>query len=221
MAAGVELVGDRLLAAQRVLPDRMLEPPAVEDRLADQVEQRVDLLGRHANRTAARWLGRRDRHGLRPAVARRDFAKARRDLVHQGPDGLPGSFDMAANRVGRAEEQIGGARRELPVAPRAFEHILHRVREVLDLLLADHPGGALDRVELAEERVHRAFGRAPGLHGEQCLDDAVEPPRASSRKISTNSVCGALISSRSSASNTLSRSTMPTRAPSSRTASVT
>jgi len=49
------------------------------------------------------------------------------------------------------------------------------VGEVLDLLVADHPGGALDRVDLAEEQVYGAGRRPAGLDREQHLDRAVEP----------------------------------------------
>ena len=54
--AGVELVGERPVAGVRA--ELVLEAPAVEDGLAHEVEQRVDLLGRHADRAA---LARRRR----------------------------------------------------------------------------------------------------------------------------------------------------------------
>ena len=60
-ATQIELVGHRLVAAAAIVADHVLEPAPVQHGLGDEVEQTIDLLRRHADRTSigGRRCGRR------------------------------------------------------------------------------------------------------------------------------------------------------------------
>src|SRR5204863_6690261 len=108
--ARVELVRN-LLAVPDSFPKCMLEPPAVDDGLADEVEEPVQLLGRDADRPPLR-RGRRPcglfEHGW--LGTRRRLDAGLRELVEQRPGLLSASVDVPPECVSRSEERIGKSR---------------------------------------------------------------------------------------------------------------
>ena len=130
--AAVELVGDDAVAAVAVRAELVLEPAAVQDGLADEIEQRVDLLGGHADRAA---LGR----GRRRCGRRRPAGAARRPIRCRAPGGgelrdqrgvrLALARDVAAQRVGGAQQGIDVLGGQRAVLAGVGEQVLHDVRE--------------------------------------------------------------------------------------------
>ena len=159
----------------------MLEAPAVQDGLAHEIQQGVDLLGRDADR--ASFLGcLRFRSGGRLRIGRKlrlgasidGLGNAGGELMDERFDRLATALQVLAQSVGSTQQGLGQLRTERSALARRGENILHRMRELTDLVHANHSGGALDRVRVAKERVDGVAAGPPALEREQRLDDPIQ-----------------------------------------------
>ena len=120
----------------------------MDDRLADEVEKAIDLLGRHPDpwRRGRRLLGRR--------CAECAQAHSVDELEQAGHEG-------------RGQRSSG--------LPHWTDSVLERVRVVGDAGQPDHAGGALDRVRFPHERVHGARVGVALLGAHEQAGDRLEP----------------------------------------------
>ena len=144
--AEIELVGDVLARRCAVAAEHVLETPLVQDGLADEVEESVDLLRRNAN-AAPFSDGGDDVDSVRDLAweCRRlmDAPSVERARVAPSSSSRPGvgslsPGDVQAQRVGRTQQRVCEPQRELSRFANALEHVLDRVRERLRVIEAEH-----------------------------------------------------------------------------------
>ena len=177
-ATQIELVGHRLVAAAAIVADHVLEPAPVQHGLGDEVEQTIDLLRRHADRTSigGRRCGRRFGDDRRVGGgASKGARQACGDVLQQTRCGLVVAGYMPTQGVCAAQQRFRKLRRELSCRARLREDVLHDVCEISHRCEPDHRGATLDRVNVAEDRVDRVGIRPRALEREQGVDHAVEP----------------------------------------------
>ena len=139
----IELVGEDLVPVRDLVAEHVLEPAAVLHGLADEVEQVVDLLGRHANRSAPGERGCSDglqsfaggviRRGLR-----QEPAPTLLELVEQIGRPFAVARQLSAHRVHRSEQGLHELERKVAVFAHPVEQILDRMRERADVLEPEH-----------------------------------------------------------------------------------
>ena len=177
-ATQVELVGHCLVAAAAIVADHVLEPAAVEHGLGHEVEQAINLLRRHADRTSIGGRRCRRRLGDDRRVGGNSSEGARQacgEVLEQTRRCLVVAAHVPAQGVCAAQQRFRELRRELSCRARLREDILHHMREISYRFEPDHRGATLDRVNVTEDRVDRVAIRAGALEREQGVDHAVEP----------------------------------------------
>ena len=190
--ADIELVGDALVQA-RLRVERVLQAAAMGDRLAHQVEQPVELVGRDADRpTRLRWqrdgCGRRRgvaagrrlaRSGVgvdgREGVATDERGAAMLQLAQQIGLALGVPLHVGAQHVHGTQQRLGDLGREDAGPTRLLQHVLDGVGQLRDVVETENPGRPLQRVRVAEQQIDRlaALGDA-ALAGEQHRHHRVE-----------------------------------------------
>ena len=119
--------------------------------------------------------------------------------------------------LGRAQQGIDVRGRQRALVARVAEQVLHDVRERADVGEPDHARGALDGVDIAEQRVDGVGRGVAALEREQRVDDAIQPP-ARPEDLEELAVGLAHDACPASAPNSRSTSMIPTSSPSSRNA---
>ena len=145
--AVIELVGDVLARRYAVAAEHVLETPPVQDGLADEVEESVDLLRRDAN-AAPFSDGGDDVDSVRDLAweCRRHDGRAvggpctsRAELLQQA--GRRARFRPAMCRRSASAARSSGSdepQRKLSRFANALEHVFDRVRERLRVIEAEH-----------------------------------------------------------------------------------
>ena len=134
-----------------------------------------EVVGADRNEIDPREIGRRRRVGLRRALlADQPLERGAAFRSELGRDRLPGARqrDHVGEDIARGEQHVDHVRRRLHAAlPDGVEDGLEHVGELDERLETENAGAALDRMNAAENRVHRVLGPGAFAHvGEPGLD---------------------------------------------------